>query len=115
MLWTIIVTIVGGIIIGSLGKLIAPGDRDNIPFWLTIVCGIIGMIVGNVLYYALFGVAGNVTGPNGHPLPGYGWDNTTRGIDWWRHIWQIVVAALAVMAASFVTGNSRRSRRSRRF
>jgi hypothetical protein len=33
----------------------------------------------------------------------------TKGNDWWRHIWQVVVAALAVMAASFVTGRDRRS------
>lgn len=107
MVETILVTIIGGIIIGSLGKLIAPGNRDKIPFWLTIVCGIIGMIVGSAIYYAIFGVASNVTGANGHPLPGYGWDNTTKGIDWWRHVWQIVVAALAVMGASFVTGRDR--------
>jgi hypothetical protein len=24
----------------------------------------------------------------------YGWDNTTKGIDWWRHLWQIGVAAV---------------------
>lgn len=111
MLWTIIVTIVGGIIIGALGKLLAPGHRDNIPFWLTIVCGIIGMIVGSLLYYGIFGLSG----PAQHYMdanPGsnrYGWDNTTKGVDWWRHIWQIVVAAFAVMAASFVTGRDRRS------
>jgi uncharacterized membrane protein YeaQ/YmgE (transglycosylase-associated protein family) len=103
MLWTIIVTIVGGAIIGLLGKFLAPGDRDNIPFWLTVVCGIVGMLVGSLLYYGLFGVAGNVKGN-----PDYGWDNTTKGIDWWRHVWQVVVAALAVMAASFLTGRSRR-------
>ena len=40
MLGTILVTLIGGIIIGALGKMLAPGDRDNIPFWLTIVCGI---------------------------------------------------------------------------
>lgn len=100
MLWTIIVILVGGVIIGLLGKLLAPGDRDNIPFWLTIVCGIVGMVVGNTLYYAIF-----------KDSPTDKWDNMTRGIDWWRHVWQVVVAALAVMAASFATGRSGRSRR----
>lgn len=111
MLWTIIVTIVGGVIIGSLGKFLAPSHRDNIPFWLTVVCGIVGMIVGSLLYYGIF----HLSGPAQHYMdthPGssrYGWDNTTKGIDWWRHIWQVVVAALAVMGASFVTGRERRS------
>jgi uncharacterized membrane protein YeaQ/YmgE (transglycosylase-associated protein family) len=100
MLWTIIVILVGGVIIGLLGKLLAPGDRDNIPFWLTVVCGIVGMIVGNMLYYAIF-----------KDSPNDKWDNMTKGVDWWRHVWQVVVAALAVMAASFATGRSGRSGR----
>lgn len=93
MLWTIIVTIVGGIIIGLLGKLIAPGDRDNIPFWLTIVCGIVGMLVGSYLYAAIFDCS-DMT-------------NCTSGVDWWRHVWQVVVAAIAVMVAATVTGRSK--------
>ena len=32
----IIGVIVAGIIIGLLGKFVAPGNRDNIPIWLTI-------------------------------------------------------------------------------
>lgn len=99
MLWTIIVTLVGGLIIGLLGKFIAPGNRDNIPLWLTVVCGIIGMLVGNLLYYVIF-----------KDSPTDKWDNMTKGIDWWRHVWQVVVAALAVMAASYVTsGRSKRA------
>jgi uncharacterized membrane protein YeaQ/YmgE (transglycosylase-associated protein family) len=39
----IIGVIIAGIIIGLLGKFFAPGNRDNIPFWLTIVCGIGGV------------------------------------------------------------------------
>jgi uncharacterized membrane protein YeaQ/YmgE (transglycosylase-associated protein family) len=87
-LGTILVVIVGGIIIGLLGKLVAPGHRDKIPFWLTIVCGIGGMLIGTFLYGAVY-------------------DNVnTRGIDWWRHIWQIAVAAILVMIAATVTGRS---------
>lgn len=93
MLWTIIVTLIGGIIIGALGKLIAPGDRDNIPFWLTIVCGIVGMLVGSYLYAALFDCSDM--------------NNCTKGIDWWRHVWQVVVAAIAVMIAATITGRSK--------
>ncbi len=102
MLWTIIVTLVGGLIIGLLGKFVAPGKRDNIPLWLTVVCGIGGMILGSLVYYWLFGVNDNVKGKSG-----YGWDNTTKGIDWWRHVWQIVVAAILVVIASGVTGRKK--------
>lgn len=83
ILWTII----GGIIIGLLGKFLAPGGRDNIPLWLTIVCGIGGILIGNWLYGMFFN-------PN------------TSGFDWWRHIWQVVVAAVLVVIASGVTGRS---------
>lgn len=94
MLWTIIVTIIGGIIIGLLGKLLAPGDRDNIPFWLTILCGIGGMLVGSYLYAAIFDCSDM--------------NNCTNGIDWWRHLWQVVIAAVLVMIAATVTGRSKR-------
>lgn len=83
----ILVALIGGVIIGLLGKFVAPGDRDNIPLWLTIVCGIGGVLLGTFLYSMFF-------------------DPTTNGIDWWRHIWQIVVAAVLVMIASAVTGRS---------
>jgi uncharacterized membrane protein YeaQ/YmgE (transglycosylase-associated protein family) len=102
VIWLIITTVVGGAIIGLLGKLVAPGDRDNIPFWLTIVCGIVGMLVGSFLYWALFG--SNNGRFDGHEAT---WDNATNGIDWMRHLWQVVVAALAVMAAAFATGRSK--------
>jgi uncharacterized membrane protein YeaQ/YmgE (transglycosylase-associated protein family) len=101
LLWTIIVTLVGGLIIGLIGKAVAPGDRDNIPLWLTVVCGVIGMLVGSFVYWGLFG-------HNNKPFDGHAaaWDNSTNGVDWIRHLWQIVVAALAVMGAAFATGRS---------
>jgi hypothetical protein len=40
----VIGVIIAGIIIGLLGKFFAPGHRDNIPLWLTIVCGIGGVL-----------------------------------------------------------------------
>jgi uncharacterized membrane protein YeaQ/YmgE (transglycosylase-associated protein family) len=102
MLWTIIVTLVGGLIIGLLGKWVAPGDRDNIPLWLTVVCGVVGMLVGSWLYWGLFG--SNNGNFDGHEAT---MTNATNGIDWLRHLWQIGVAALAVMAAAFVTGRTK--------
>ena len=80
--------IIAGIIIGLLGKFVAPGDKDNIPIWLTILCGIAGVLIGWYIYTAF--------GGNGSP-----------GIDWVRWIVAIVVAAVLVMIASAVTGRSR--------
>src|SRR4051812_50117728 len=51
----IIGVIVAGIIIGLLGKFVAPGNRDNIPIWLTILCGIGGVIIGWYIYTAFGG------------------------------------------------------------
>ncbi len=89
----IIGVIIAGIIIGLLGKFVAPGDKDNIPIWLTILCGIGGVILGWFIYSA------------------FGGDGSS-GIDWVRWIVAIVVAAVLVVIASTVTGrNSGASRR----
>jgi uncharacterized membrane protein YeaQ/YmgE (transglycosylase-associated protein family) len=84
----IIGVIIAGIIIGLLGKFVAPGNRDNIPIWLTIICGIGGVLIGWFIYTAF--------GGNGSP-----------GIDWVRWIVAIVVAAVLVMIASALTARSR--------
>lgn len=84
----IIGVIIAGIVIGLLGKFVAPGDRDNIPIWLTILCGIGGVLIGWFIYTAF--------GGNGSP-----------GIDWVRWIVAIAVAAVLVVLASAVTGRSR--------
>jgi uncharacterized membrane protein YeaQ/YmgE (transglycosylase-associated protein family) len=89
MLGTILWAIIGGTFIGLLGKWLAPGDRDQIPFWLTILCGIGGIIIGTWLYGQFFKV-------------------NTHGVDWWRHVWQVVVAAVLVMIAASVTGGRKR-------
>ncbi|ONI71992.1 hypothetical protein BWI15_18010 [Kribbella sp. ALI-6-A] len=84
----IIGVIIAGIIIGLLGKFVAPGDRDNIPLWLTVLCGIGGVLIGYYVSAAL-GV------------------DATRGIDWLRWIISIAVAAILVVIAATVTGRSR--------
>jgi uncharacterized membrane protein YeaQ/YmgE (transglycosylase-associated protein family) len=86
----IIGVLIAGIIIGLLGKFVAPGDRDNIPLWLTLVCGIGGVLIGYYLAAAL-GV------------------EATPGIDWIRWIISIIVAAILVIIAATLTG--RRTRR----
>ena len=48
----IIILIIVGALIGLLGKFVAPGDKDNIPIWLTILCGIGGVVLGNYIYAA---------------------------------------------------------------
>jgi uncharacterized membrane protein YeaQ/YmgE (transglycosylase-associated protein family) len=77
--------LVAGLIIGLLGKFVAPGDRDNIPLWLTVLCGIGGVLIGYYVAAAL-GV------------------EATRGVDWIRWIISIIVAAVLVMIAASVTG-----------
>ena len=94
----IIGLILGGIIIGLLGRWVAPGDRDKIPLWLTILCGIGGILLGSFLYYAIFG------GSHGHDEM----FDTSRGFDLWRHIWEVVTAAVLVMVAATATGRSKR-------
>ena len=54
-LGSLIVLLIGGVIIGLLGKFVAPGSRDSIPLWLTVVCGIAGILLGNWLYVDVFG------------------------------------------------------------
>ena len=81
----IIGVLIAGVIIGLLGKFFAPGDRDNIPLWLTVLCGVGGVLIGYYLA-AAFGV------------------DETRGIDWIRWIISIIVAAVLVVIAASITG-----------
>jgi uncharacterized membrane protein YeaQ/YmgE (transglycosylase-associated protein family) len=85
----VIGVLIAGIIIGLLGKFVAPSGRDNIPLWLTILCGIGGVLIG---WYIAVGLG----------------VEDTNGIDWIRWIISIGVAAGLVMVAAGVT--SRRGR-----
>jgi uncharacterized membrane protein YeaQ/YmgE (transglycosylase-associated protein family) len=87
MIVDLIVLIIGGIIIGFLGKFLAPGDKDNTPVWLTILCGIGGILLGYWIY-SLFGGDGS------------------KGVDWVRWIVAVITAAVLVVIASTVTGRS---------
>ncbi|RJK97829.1 GlsB/YeaQ/YmgE family stress response membrane protein [Vallicoccus soli] len=88
----IIGLIVVGAVIGLLGKLVAPGDKDNVPILLTIVLGVVGVVAGFYLAAAL-GV------------------EATSGIDWIRWIISIAVAAVLVVAASTIMGRNTSQRR----
>jgi uncharacterized membrane protein YeaQ/YmgE (transglycosylase-associated protein family) len=85
----VIGVIIAGIIIGLLGKFVAPGDKDNIPLWLTVLCGIGGVLIGYYVAAAL-GV------------------EETNGIDWIRWIVSIALAAVLVVVAATVTGRSKK-------
>jgi uncharacterized membrane protein YeaQ/YmgE (transglycosylase-associated protein family) len=76
----IIGLLIAGIILGVLGRMLAPGNQ-RIPIWLTIVAGIVGALVGNLVA---------------------GWTGVaaTDGFDWWRHIFQVIAAVLAVLLAA---------------
>ena len=87
----IIILIIVGAIIGLLGKFVAPGDKDNIPIWLTVLCGIGGVILGNFIYAAFSG------------------DGST-GVDWVRWIVAVLTAAVLVVIASTLTGRNTGSR-----
>ncbi|KOG51711.1 GlsB/YeaQ/YmgE family stress response membrane protein [Streptomyces varsoviensis] len=71
-LWAIIV----GLVLGLIAKAILPG-KQQIPLWLTAVCGILGSVLGN---WAATGLG----------------VNDTRGIDWTRHLLQLVGAVVIV-------------------
>ena len=83
----IIGIVIAGLVIGLLGKFVAPGDKDNIPIWLTLLCGIGGVLIGLVIYRAFGG-------------------DGSAGIDWTRWAVSIVCAAVLVVIASAVTGRS---------
>ncbi len=87
MIMTILFYLIVGAIVGLLGKFLAPGDKDNIPLWLTILCGIGGMILGGFIYQAFGG-------------------NGSRGLDWTQGIVAVVTALVLVMIASTVTGRN---------
>ena len=87
----IIGLIIAGLIIGLLGKFVAPGDKDNIPLWLTVLCGLGGVLIGSVIYTAFGG-------------------DGSAGIDWTRWVVAILCAAVLVVAASTVTGRNRAKR-----
>jgi uncharacterized membrane protein YeaQ/YmgE (transglycosylase-associated protein family) len=80
MLGVIVGAVVGGTILGYLGKLLLPG-RQNIPAWATIGAGIVAGLLGGAVARWL-GLA------------------NTRGIDWWEFIFQVGLAVLAIWAVT---------------
>ncbi|GLZ32311.1 transglycosylase [Lentzea sp. NBRC 105346] len=81
---SIIGALIIGLIIGLLGKLVAPG-KQAIPIWLTLIVGIVAAFLGTFVARAL-GVA------------------DTPGIDWIELVVQVVIAAIGVSVVAGVYG-----------
>ncbi|TSB19821.1 GlsB/YeaQ/YmgE family stress response membrane protein [Streptomyces sp. NBC_01525] len=90
-LWALIV----GLILGLIAKAIIPG-KQHIPLWLTVICGLIGSVLGN---WAATGLG----------------VNETRGIDWIRHLLQLIGAIILVVIGEriWITVRGNRSRHTR--
>ncbi|MEU5636075.1 GlsB/YeaQ/YmgE family stress response membrane protein [Streptomyces rishiriensis] len=71
-LWAIIV----GFVLGLIAKAIIPGKQHS-PLWLTTIFGMLGAIAGNAIARAV-GV------------------ESTPGIDWSRHAFQLIAAIIIV-------------------
>ncbi|WP_329036097.1 GlsB/YeaQ/YmgE family stress response membrane protein [Streptomyces sp. NBC_00178] len=88
-LWAIIV----GLVLGVIARAILPGKQD-IPLWLTVVFGILGSILGNAVA-TWIGV------------------NDTKGIDWTRHVLQLI-GAVAVVGVGDMLWQSIKGNRGRK-
>lgn len=80
--------IVAGIIFGLLAKAILPG-RQSIPFWLTILSGIVGAFLGNLVAAAL------------------GYSNANGGVPWFRWLLDIIGAVVVVGIVSGIWAKSK--------
>ena len=80
----IISALIIGAILGIVGRLIVPG-KQNIPWWLTIIVGIVAAFIGTFIA-RLFGVA------------------DTPGIDWIEVILQVATAAVGISVVAGLWG-----------
>lgn len=81
----IISAIIVGLILGVVGRALAPG-RQRIPIWLTTGVGIVAALVGSA-----------IVGPL----------NDTKGWDWIELFVQIVLAVIGVMTAAALYGRGK--------
>ncbi len=84
----IIGVLIAGIVIGAVGKWVAPGGKNRTPLWLTTLCGIVGALVGWIVFWA--------RGGSGNP-----------GLDWDCWIVVVVCAAIPVAIAVILTANKK--------
>ncbi|MBJ7338547.1 GlsB/YeaQ/YmgE family stress response membrane protein [Mycolicibacterium sp.] len=84
----IIITILIGVVVGVLGRLVVPG-RQPIGFLVTILVGIVAAFIGTWLARQL------------------GIPTATAGIDWMELLVQVIVAALGVALVAGLMGRRR--------
>lgn len=77
MIGAIVSAVVIGAIVGALARLIVPG-KQSMSIGLTLIVGIVAALLGTLIAQ-LLGFA------------------DTRGIDWWEHILQLVLAVVGVL------------------
>jgi uncharacterized membrane protein YeaQ/YmgE (transglycosylase-associated protein family) len=85
---TILLALLAGIIIGPLARLVLPG-RQNISVVMTVILGAVGALAGSAIFRAVSN------------------KSDTSGIDWMAFFIGVVVAALAIVAYSAMTGRQR--------
>jgi uncharacterized membrane protein YeaQ/YmgE (transglycosylase-associated protein family) len=73
-----------GLVLGVIGRAIAPGKQD-IPIWLTIVVGMVAALIGTL-----------IVGPL---------RDTSGWFDWTELVAQVVLAVIGVMLAASMYGN----------
>ncbi len=84
-MWTIVVTIVVGAIIGALARLVLPG-KQSISTLVTVILGILGSLIGSWAYTFFSG------------------NETTSGIDWIAFALGVVAAAVLIVVYGMIVG-----------
>jgi uncharacterized membrane protein YeaQ/YmgE (transglycosylase-associated protein family) len=81
----IISAIIVGLILGVVGRALAPG-KQSIPIWLTVGVGVVAALIGSAVVGSL---------------------NDTDGWDWLELFVQVVLAVIGVMAAAALYGRGK--------
>lgn len=85
MLWTIIVTVIFGAIIGALARLVLPG-KQSISTLVTVVLGILGALIGSWVVYQI------------------GYSNSNGGFEIIPFLAGIIAAAVLIVVYGMVVG-----------
>lgn len=86
-MWTIVVTIIVGAVIGALARLVLPG-KQSISTVVTVVLGILGSLIGSWTH---------TTFSDG---------SKTFGVDWIAFLLGIVAAAILIVVYGLIVGRT---------